>query len=122
MSYEYSSAPGNERFSPPNPLRLQNYFLFAGGGLFLLLGIALLFVVRGMAADGKVDAFGGMVVSAGMIAIGVAVVAIALTNLRFWFGRERPNNLSGAQVKEVMRQRALDYSEPTGPLNGLLYS
>ena len=122
MSYEYSSAPGNERFSPPNPLRLQNYFLFAGGGLFLVLGIALLLVVRSMAADGKADAFGGMVVSAGMIAVGVAVLAFALTHLRFWFGRERPTNLNGHYVKEVLRQRALDYREPTGPLNGLLYS
>ena len=122
MALEYSSAPGNERFSPPNPVRLQNKLLIAAGAVFLILGIVLMFVVRGSAAQGNADAFGGILVSVGMIAVGVGALAWAFSHLRFWFGRERPNSLDGATIKELMRQRALEFREPSGPLNGLLYS
>lgn len=122
MALEYSSAPGNERFSPPNPLKLQNTLLIAGGSVFLLLGLVLLFLVRGDMANSEIDAFGGMLVSMVMMGVGIAILGWAFTHLRFWFGRERPNNLDGLNVRELMRQRALAFQEPQGALNGLLYS
>lgn len=72
---KYSSAPGNERFSPPNPVRLQNKLLIAAGAVFLILGVVLIFMVRGSAAQGNADAFGGILVSVGMIAVGVGALA-----------------------------------------------
>lgn len=122
MSLEYSSSPGNERFSPPNPLRLQNIFLIAGGSVFLALGLALLFIVRGDMANSEIDAFGGLLVSMAMMGVGIAILGWAFTHLRFWFGREQPDNLDGLKVRELIRQRALEFREPQGALNGLLYS
>lgn len=79
MALEYSSAPGNKRFSPPNPVRLQNKLLIAAGAVFLIPGVVLMFVVRGSAAQGNADAFGGILVSVGMIAVGVGALAWAFT-------------------------------------------
>jgi hypothetical protein len=67
--------------------------------------------------------------------LGIGLAVRALRQLKFFFGRNRPESLApqldaGAEgdsdlarhYKETLRQNALVFAEPTGPLNGLLYS
>lgn len=128
MSFEYSSSPGNQRFSPPNPLKIENYFVGAAGAIMLLAGILLLFVLRAKvhegAAGGEVgSAVGGLLVGALLIGIGATMLGLMAAHLRFWFGRDRPGNLDSAKhIADILRQRALAFPEPKGALNGLLYS
>lgn len=124
MSYEYSSSPGNQRFSPPNPLKIENYFVAAAGAFMMLMGIALLLALRDSVNEGNMgNTFGGLVIGAIMVGIGATASGLMASHLRFWFGRERPNNLTnGKFISEIMRQRALAFPEPKGALNGLLYS
>ncbi len=124
MAFEYSSSTGNQRFIPPNPLKLQNLFLGTSGAILLLAGVALLLVLRAGVRTGAMGStVGGLLVSVFMIGAGATLLGYMAAQLRFWFGRERPHNLSSAdQIVEILKQRALAFPEPKGALNGLLYS
>jgi hypothetical protein len=136
MSYEFN--PESPTFELPNPYKVENLSLFVSGGAMLAAGIATALIVRdrlGHGVDGQIFAVLGIAVS--LMLFGLWLFGTAFTQLRFFFGRNRPANLDWAPevapgqdgdsaaaqaLKETMRQSAITYDEPRGALNGLLYS
>ncbi|WP_395407974.1 hypothetical protein ACHMW6_15550 [Pseudoduganella sp. UC29_106] len=134
MSYEFN--PENKVFEFPNPYKVENLAWLAAGGLLAVGGVGMLFVVRDRIAHG-VDLAGLKVIGLAVILmlLGFGSLARAFTQLRFFFGRNRPDSLAplvaneadgdsqkAAAYKETLRQNAITYPEPKGALNGLLYS
>ncbi len=150
MTYEYRS--GSQTLELPNPYLVENQIRFVTGGIWLLAGIALLFVTRQRLLGGWQPSAALPLLSSLLLLIyGVRIVVVALMQLRFFFGRERPQNLtvnlaplqSAAAVgeasipelppdgygateqaqalTETIRRGALPFAEPRGPLNGLLH-
>jgi hypothetical protein len=134
MSYEYSSE--SRRLDFPNPFRVENLFRFAAGAVLLLGGLALLLISRGNLKS-HVSLWSAAPIAIGVYLIvhGIGYFAKGMSQLRFFFGRGEPlglapelkaeaggNSKEAGGIKETMRQNALTFSEPTGPLNGLLYS
>ncbi|MFZ6647087.1 zinc-ribbon domain-containing protein [Undibacterium sp. TJN25] len=134
MSYEFN--PESQVFEFPNPYKVENTAIIASGAVMLLAGGLTLVMVRerlshGM--DGRAVAVLG--ISVLLLLLGIGLLARAFTRLRYFFGRNRPANLAPVlpqdkdgnsapadAYKETLRQNALTYPEPKGPLNGLLYS
>lgn len=134
MAYEYGSSA--QRLDFPNPYRIENVFRMAaaviliGGALY-----ALLLARHGLSAHLNGWSLAPIIVGIGMLAGGIKHAATALGRLRFFFGRGKPAGLAGeladgeigeksnaAALKATMRGGAIAVEEPTGPLNGLLYS
>jgi hypothetical protein len=134
MSYEYSSE--SRRFDFPNPFRVENLFRFAAGAVLLIGGFALLLISRGnLAANVSLWSAAPILTGVYLILHGIAYIGKSMSQLRFFFGRGEPLGLApelradGAgdskaadAIKETMRQNTLTFKEPTGALNGLLYS
>jgi hypothetical protein len=134
MSYEFN--PESPTLELPNPYKIENFALFVSGTFMMLCGIASILGVRERISHG-IDSKGMIVVglAIGLMFGGVVLAARAMTQLRFFFGRNRPvdlapgipqnqdgNTEAANYWKETLRQSALTYPEPRGPLNGLLYS
>lgn len=150
MTYEYRS--GNQTLELPNPYLVENQIRFVTGGIWLVAGIALLFVTRDRLLGGwQPSAALPLLSSLVLLTYGVRIVVVALMQLRFFFGRERPQSLTvnlaplqngaaGREARiaelppdtygalppaqaltETIRRGALPFAEPTGPLNGLLH-
>lgn len=149
MTYEYRS--GSQTLELPNPYLVENQIRFITGGIWLLVGIGLLFVTRQRLLGGwQASAALPLLSSLFLLTYGVRIVVVALMQLRFFFGRDRPQNLTvnlaplqsaavgeasipelppdryGATAQaqaltETIRRGALPFSEPRGPLNGLLH-
>jgi hypothetical protein len=134
MSYEYSSTSQN--FDLPNPYRVQNLFTALASAAALLLGLILLIILRQHLSESP---HSGALVATGvavlMIAAGLGGLSLVAMQLRFFFGRGRPASLAAevnaqqggqgagsAELREMLRQNALSYAEPRGPIEGLLYS
>ncbi len=132
MSYEHGSA-GN-RFNLPNPMKVENLFLGLAGSVCVVLGMILLGTSPGRV--GMAGQFADSVIGALILLImGGTYAARAASQLRFFFGRGRPQSLapevprgrqgdspSAETIKETLRQQAIVYPEPEGPLDGLLYT
>lgn len=134
MSYEYSSESG--RLDVPNPFRVENLFHGVAGAILLLGGLLLLLVSRGN-LQGQLSLLSvtPLVIGVYLVLHGIGYVGRAMARLRFFFGRGEPRGLApelrddsdsgnrqAAAIKEAMRQNALAFGEPSGALNGLLYS
>lgn len=134
MAYDYSSS--DRQLNLPNPLKVENIFLALSALLVGSISLVLLFNVRATlpsaTGSGKFLALG---VGIALLTVSVYLLFRMLTQLRFYFGRGRPDGLAAelapqqvgitqdAQaLSENMRQQALVYPEPTGALSGLLYS
>lgn len=134
MSYEYSSE--SRRLDLPNPFSVENLFGFAIAGVTLLGALATLLMSRShLSFHHGLWALAPFAVGLGLLWRGIAIARRVLTQLRFFFGRGEPMSLSSeiahdsvgqgdrvALIKETLRQNAIGYKEPTGALNGLLYS
>lgn len=134
MSYEFN--PDSQAFEFPNPYKIENLALIASGIFMTVAGIGTMIGVRDRIAqglDGTVLAVIAIAVFLLFFAIGL--LARAFTQLRYFFGRNRPDSLArllptdqdgdsprAAELRETLRQNAITFREPTGPLNGLLYS
>lgn len=134
MSYEYSSEQAQLDF--PNPYRIENMLWAARALILLLCAVALLFLARKHLAA---QAFGSFVVP---VVLGVGLLMLALWNfvvigkqLRVFFGRGQPAGLAqelqndqlgvsaaATTLMQTVRQGALEFDIPKGPLNGVLYS
>ena len=134
MSYEYSSSSQN--FTFPNPLRQHNWFVGAAAGVTGLAGLMLLFQARAaLHAVSRLHALGAAGVAFAMLVVSGLLLYQLFGQLRFFFGRGRPqglapqlqpdqigtSTLTESGLKETLRQQALDYPEPSDPLSGLLY-
>ena len=134
MAYEYRS--GSQSFELPNPYGIENRVRFAVGSLFAVIGIGLLFVARArLAAGWNVATLLPLVGAVALLAYAVRIVAVAMSQLRFFFGRERPTSLTGElaaeqegtspgarELQETVRRGALQFPEPQGAINGVLYN
>ncbi len=133
MTYEYSS---EAKLDFPNPYRLENIFWSCRAAVLLVCAIALLFLARKHLAA---QAMGSFVVP---VALGVLLFVLAIWNfvhiaqqLRVFFGRGQPAGLApelapdqlgtsdaAMSLSQTVRQGALEFAIPSGPLNGVLYS
>lgn len=134
MSYEFN--PESQMFEFPNPYKVENLFLMLCGAVMLLAGGGTMFSVRDRIAhspDGRALAVVGLSII--LLMGGILLLARAFTQLRYFFGRNRPDSLApnvapdrdgnsplANHFKETLRQNAIAFNEPKGPLNGLLYS
>lgn len=134
MSYEYNAE--SQRLDFPNPFYLENWFLTAATGTLCLGGLVLLLLSRGSLAHGQgLQGALPLLLGLGLLVSGLNHGRKLFTQLRFFFGRSQPHGLAqelaqdatgkspqSDELKEMLRQNALTYPEPTGPLNGLLYA
>jgi hypothetical protein len=134
MSYEFN--PESQVFEFPNPYKVQNLGLLVAGAVAILAGGATMFAVRErLAANMDLRSLQVILVAVGLLLLGIGLVARALTQLRYFFGRDRPSSLAlnlpadrdgnsvpADRLKEMLRQNAITFREPAGALNGLLYS
>lgn len=131
MSYDYNSQTG--QLNIPNPHRLENYFLLAAGGLYFASGVALLLMARGHVMEGAMR-WPPVVLALVLLGLGATHGVRAFSQLRYYFGRGRPADLAplvqadvqgrsagSEHIKDTLRARALQYGEPKGAFNGLLY-
>ena len=133
MAYDYSS--DNKRLELPNPFRVENTFLFACAAITLMGGlIGLLWARAAIQAHSTRLGVAPLLVGVALLATGLSFAVIAARRLRFFFGRGRPRSLApdvaiGATgnsaradfYKATLRQGGLEYPEPHGALNGVLY-
>lgn len=134
MTYEYNA--DSRQLDFPNPFYAENWFLAAACVLLVGGGIALLLLSRGAIAGGHgLHGALPLLLGIGLLAAGLNQGRRMLMQLRFFFGRSRPAGLApeltadatgrseaSEELKETLRQNALSYPEPQGPLNGLLYA
>ena len=133
MAYEYGSSARWLDF--PNPFRVENVFRFLAAAILIGSGLYAIFEGRGGLAQFSGWALAPILVGVAMLAAGIQHAAVALGRLRFFFGRGKPAGLAGeladnqvgeapnaAALKAGMRGGAITFNEPTGALNGLLYS
>jgi hypothetical protein len=134
VSYEYSSSSQN--FTFPNPLRQHNLFVAGAAAVSGLAGLVLLFQARAALHTGaRAEAFAAALVAFALVTVGGYLLFQVFSQLRFFFGRGRPQGLARqlapdqigtsplaeGYIKESLRQQALEYPEPGDPLSGLLY-
>lgn len=134
MSYEFN--PESKLFEFPNPYKIENIALLVAGALLVLAGVGALLAARAHFAHGADLAVLKVVaIAVILLLMGIGCLAWAFTQLRFFFGRNRPDSLAplvasdsdgdsrdAVAYKETLRQNAITYPEPRGALNGLLYS
>ncbi|MFZ4538814.1 hypothetical protein [Propionivibrio sp.] len=133
MSYDYNSQ--DSRFDFPNPYRIENIFYFCAASILVIGGLLLLLVARGSLGSGSLIAMAPLVIGVGLLIHGLIYAAQAMSRLRFFFGRGQPANLAqelttdqegttsdANAIKDLLRHNSLNFPEPTGPLNGVLYS
>jgi uncharacterized membrane protein len=132
MSYEYSAASG--RFEIPNPYRIENLAFVLAGLVAGIAAVALLVAHRDALVGGDATGVKAVIVGLLLLFLALSVIAGALVQLRYFFGRGRPHDLSnlddaaGTQpdhrakwLKENLRQNALAYREPQGAISGLVH-
>ena len=132
MAYDYNSQ--DNRFDFPNPYRIENYFYCCASAILLTGGVIMLVMVR-HALGGGGAALLPLLLGVAMLVHGLLLGAKAMGRLRFFFGRGQPASLAptltpeqtgtsaaAAGLADLLRHSSLVFKEPTGPLNGLLYS
>lgn len=132
MAYDYSSE--NQRLELPNPYRVENAFLFLCAAVTAAGGLLALFWARNYLQYGGGRGVIPLLVGMGLLSTAIGLSMRAARRLRFFFGRGRPASLApevavGAtgnsdladRYKNMLRQGGLEYPEPQGALNGLLY-
>src|SRR5580698_7410515 len=128
MAYEFGS--GGRALTLPNPFRAHNFFLSVCALIVGSGAISLLFGVRrGLVAGylfGIPYTLGLAIV---MLSIAVSQIYTVLNQLRFYFGRARPADLTDRSntanpeyIKDVMRQQGLFFEEPHGPIASALFA
>lgn len=135
MTYEFNSGDAiadavENPFKRENALLALSSFALIGGGVFVLLVARDLFGARS-------DKLAIVVLLMSSVLFGLALKFLiqALSQIRFFFGRKYPVGLAselqpdqvgladGARkIVETLRHRAIDFPEPAGALNGILYS
>lgn len=134
MSYEFNQK--DSAWSIPNPYRFENVFLFVAAIIMLIGGVLVTLAAREYMSTNEMKLGAATMALAAILFGGAAKTGIqCLAQMRFFFGRQFPIGLAdqlpvsttgdspaAVQVREIMRQRAIEFEEPTGPLNGVLYS
>ena len=132
MSYEFN--PNTAVFELPNPYTLENSALIAGGAGLALAGLISVFAARGaMTQQSKAEGVLILALAVAAMVFGLLAVFRGFAQLKFFFGRDIRALVHSAgsasaqaytqdQIKARMREGALLYTRPSGPINGLLYA
>lgn len=135
MSYEFNSADSllNDF---PNPFRFENVFMFITAAVTMAGAIHVVLTAKQL-FQAHDDVLAAVTLALAMLLGGVSIKTLikALSQVRFWLGRKFPNGLAGElpvkecgvgvgteELLDTLRHRALDFPEPKGALNGVLYS
>jgi hypothetical protein len=132
MSYEYSAA--SARFEIDNPYKIENLALLACGAIAILAGLFLLIGFREAMGNPNLRGVRAIIVGLLLLGVGIAALGRATMQLRYFFGRGRPLDLTNLEasdgnvparraewLKENLRQNALAYREPQGAISGLVH-
>lgn len=135
MSYEFH-AGDDVANKIPNPFKVENIFLALAAAGLLTGGVSVLFTGRDYYAAGD-EKVAAVTVALALVLFGTAVKFLvgALSHLRFYLGRKHPRGLakelkpshegmsnSALTVIEQLRNGSIEFDEPKGPLNGVLYT
>lgn len=133
MSYEYSNS--SQRLNLPTPFRIENIALFVSAAALIIFSFALLLQARSGLSSQNWLSLLPIAVAVFMLVKAAQMAAKGFSQLRFFFGRGEPNSLAedgdkknrnfrynASELSEIIRQNALEYVEPKGPINGILYS
>lgn len=134
MSYEFN--PETQVVEFPNPYKVENLALIISGLLMVCAGAGSIVNAREHISQSLNGSSLGVIgISIVLLVSGILLLARAFTQLRYYFGRNRPESLAplvppdvdadsdmASFYKETLRQNAITFQEPHGPLNGLLYS
>lgn len=134
MTYEYNA--GDAAHDVPNPYKIENVFLAISALSLIVAGSWVLHIARGyFSAQDDKTAFVTVMLGFALFGTAVTFGVQAMSQIRFFFGRNYPLGLasellpsahgksdSAVLIQETLRQRAIHFPEPTGPLNGILYS
>lgn len=135
MSFEFNSADSllNDF---PNPYKFPNIFMFITAAITMAGAIHIILTAKQL-FQAQNDVLAAVTLALALLLGGVSVKMLikALSQVRFWLGRKFPMSLCaelpvkacgvGAGTEELldtMRHRSLDFPEPKGALNGVLYS
>lgn len=135
MSYEFNSSDSllNDY---PNPFKFQNVFMFITAAVMMAGAVHVILTAKNLFQNHH-DTLAAVALALAMLLGGVSVKTLiaALTQVRFYLGRKYPMGLAGEvpvaqtgvgvgieELLDTMRHRALDFAEPKGALNGVLYS
>ena len=119
MEYNNNDPKGR---SLPNPLKVENLFLFLTSAGLLVISIALVLIVREHPDQDPGRVFRGTSTAFFILVGAIAFTGVALSQLRFYFGASEPSDLQAKGLCEALEEGDLHPREPTGPLNGLLYT
>ena len=133
MAYDYNSQ--DNQFDVPNPYKIENFFYFCAAAIQVFGGVTLLLIARNSLGSGSFIAMSPLLIGLVILVHGLVMGAKAMSRLRFFFGRGQPESLAknltpdesgttqGANfLKDLLRHSSLVFPEPSGPLNGVLYS
>jgi cold shock CspA family protein len=135
MSYEFNSVDSllNDF---PNPFKFTNTFMFVTAAILMVGAIHVTLTAKQLFQN-HADTLAAVTLVLATVLGGVSVKMLikALSQVRFWLGRKFPNGLAGElpvkecgvgvgteELLDTMRHRSLDFPEPKGALNGVLYS
>ncbi len=134
MTYEFN-ADDTSVNDFPNPFKIENSFLLLSAAVLMAGGISVLLSARTyLQVHQDRVAVVTVIVAIGLFATAIKFAIQALSQLRFVLGRKFPSGLAeevpinarglakGAiEVMQTLHRRAVEFREPRGPLNGLLY-
>jgi hypothetical protein len=134
VSFEFNQDDIFNNF--PNPYRFENVLLSIGAAVALAGGITTIIHAREFFRLHE-DKVALIVVAVAALVLGLAVKLLiqALSQMRFYLGRNFPRGLAGElavtdkgvgegadKVLETLRHRAIEFTEPKGGLESLLCS
>ncbi|MBY0240237.1 MAG: hypothetical protein K2X55_13070 [Burkholderiaceae bacterium] len=135
MSYEFH-AGDDVANDIPNPFKVENIFLALAASGLMVGGVSTLLAGRDYyAADAVRVAAVSVALAIVMLSVALNFLVRTLSQLRFYLGRKHPRGLakelgpasegmskSALAVIEQLRSGSIEFDEPTGPLNGILYT
>lgn len=134
MAYEYSGQGSRLDFA--NPYYAENWLL-ASASVIVLAGALILLVTsrQAIATHHGLASWLPFFIGVGLLIFGLVLGKGLFAQLRYFFGRGQPAGLvrelgqddvgqgNGSELlKQMLRDNALKFDEPKGPLNGLLYA
>lgn len=134
MPYEYN--PNDSAHEIPNPYNIENTFLLLSANVLFSGACWVLYVARSyFAAQHDRAAVAATILALVLFGLALNFLVWAFSHMRFFFGRNFPKGLAdellpsaigksprAESIQEALRQRAIQFPEPQGPLNGVLYS
>lgn len=134
MTYELGDSA--KKLILPNPLKIHNIFVMVSACATFTVAISLLLMVRSsLSGHGYQSSFTALVLAISMISVSIWLGYSCLSELKFYFGISRPRSLAevlehdaqgtsedAAHLNKILRQQALEFQEPKGPLASLLHA